>query len=38
MFFKLEERSRTRGQEVALVKEQCRLDMFSQRAIDEWNN
>ena len=41
MFFKLKEGSRTRGHKVALVKEQCRLDMrkhsFSQRVINEWN-
>ena len=41
MFFKLKECSRTRGHEVASVKEQCRLDMrkysFSQRVINEWN-
>ena len=41
MFFKLKEDSRTRGHNVALVKEQCRLDMrkysFSQRVINEWN-
>ena len=33
--------SRTRGHEVALVKDQCRLDVrkysFSQRTINEWN-
>ena len=38
MFFKLKEGSRTRGHKVALVKEQCRLDMrkysFSQRVIN----
>ena len=41
MFFKLNEGSRTREHEEALVKEQCRLDMrkysFSQRVINEWN-
>ena len=41
MFFKFKEGSRTRGNKVALVKEQCRLDMrkysFSQRVINEWN-
>ena len=41
MFFKLKEGSRTRGHKVALIKEQCRLDMrkysFSQRVINEWN-
>ena len=40
MFFKLKG-SRTRGHKVALVKEQCKLDMrkysFSQRVINEWN-
>ena len=34
-------RDRTRGHEVTLVKDQCRLDIrmysFSQRAINEWN-
>ena len=38
MFFKLKEGSRTRGHKVALVKEQCRLDIrnysFSQRVIN----
>ena len=34
MFFKLKEGSRTRRHKVALVKEQCRLDM---RVINEWN-
>ena len=33
--------SRTRGHEVTLVKDQCRLDVrkysFSQRTINEWN-
>ena len=33
--------SRTRGHEVALVKDQCRLDTskhsFSQRTVNEWN-
>ena len=41
IFFKLKEGSRTRGHNVALVKEQCRLDMrkysFSQRVINEWS-
>ena len=41
MFFKLIEGSRTRGHKVALVKEQCRLDMrkysFSPSVINEWN-
>ena len=40
MFYKVKEGSRTRGQQAALVKEQCRLDMrkysFSQRVINEW--
>ena len=39
MFFKLKERSRTRGYKATLVKEQRRLDMrkysFSQRVINE---
>ena len=33
--------SRTRGNEVTLIKDQCRLDIrkysFSQRTINEWN-
>ena len=37
----LTEDSRTRGNDVKLVKDQCRLDIkkysFSQRAINEWN-
>ena len=41
MFFSLKKDSRTRGREVKLVKDQCRLDIrkhsFSQRAIHEWN-
>ena len=41
MFFSLKKDSRTRGHEVKLVKEQCRLDIrkysFSQRTINEWN-
>ena len=41
MFFKLKGSGRTRGNEAALVKEQCRLDMrkysFSHRVIYEWN-
>ena len=41
MFFSLKKDSRTRGHEVKLVKDQCRLDIrkhsFSQRAINEWN-
>ena len=41
MFFSLKKDSRTRGHEVKLVKDQCRLDirkhLFSQRTINEWN-
>ena len=41
MFFSLKKDSRTRGHEVKLVKDQCRLDMrkhsFSQKTINEWN-
>ena len=41
MFFSLKMDSRTRGHEVKLVKDQCRLDIrkhsFSQRTINEWN-
>ena len=41
MFFSLKKNSRTRGHEVKLVKDQCRLDIrkhsFSQRTINEWN-
>ena len=41
MFFSLTKDSRTRGHEVKLVKDQCRLDIrkhsFSQRTINEWN-
>ena len=41
MIFKLKESSKTRGHKVALVKEQCRLNMikysFSQKLINEWN-
>ena len=41
MFFSLNKDSRTRGHEVKLVKDQCRLDirkhLFSQRTINEWN-
>ena len=41
MFFSLKQDSRTRGHEVKLVKDQCRLDIrkysFSQRTINEWN-
>ena len=41
VFFSLKKDSRTRGHEVKLVKDQCRLDirkhLFSQRTINEWN-
>ena len=41
MFFSLKKDSRTRGHEVKLVKDQCRLDIrkhsFSQNFINEWN-
>ena len=41
MFFSLKKDSTTRGHEVKLVKDQCRLDIrknsFSQRTINEWN-
>ena len=41
MFFSLKKDNRTRGQEVTLVKDQCRLDIrtysFSQRTSNEWN-
>ena len=41
MFFSLKKDSRTRGHEVKLVKDQCRLDIrkysFSQRTLNEWN-
>ena len=41
MFFSLKKHSRTREHEVALVKDQCRLDirkyLFSQRTINKWN-
>ena len=41
MFFSLKKDSRTRGHEVKLVKDQCRLDIrkhsFAQRTINEWN-
>ena len=41
MFFSLKKDSRTRGHDVKLVKDQCRLDIrkhsFSQRTINEWN-
>ena len=40
-FFSLKKDSRTRGHEVKLVKDQCRLDIrkfsFSQRTVNEWN-
>jgi len=40
-FFAIKKESRTRGHEVVLVKDQCRLDVrkysFSQRTINEWN-
>ena len=41
MFFSLKKDSRTRGCEIMLVKDQCRLDIrkysFSQRTTNEWN-
>ena len=39
MFFSLKKDSRTRGNKVKLVKNQCRLDIrkHSQRTINEWN-
>ena len=41
MFFSLKKDGRTRGHEVKLVKDQCRLDIrkysFSQRRVNEWN-
>ena len=41
MFFSLKKDSRTRGHEVKLVKDQCRLEIrkysFVQRKINEWN-
>ena len=41
MFFSLKKDSRTRGHELKLVKDQCRLDIkkysFSQKTINEWN-
>ena len=41
MFFSLKKDSRTKGHDVKLVKDQCRLDIrkhsFSQRTINEWN-
>ena len=40
-FFSLKKDSRTRGHEVKLVQDQCRLDIrkysFSERTINEWN-
>ena len=41
IFFSLKKDSRTRGREITLVKDQCRLYIkkysFSQRTIHEWN-
>ena len=41
MLFSLKKASRTRGHEVKLAKDQCRLDIrkysFSQRTVNEWN-
>ena len=41
IFFSLKKDNRTRGHEVKLLKNQCRLDIrkysFSQRTINEWN-
>ena len=41
IFLSFKKDSRTRGHEVTLVKDQCRLDIrkysFSQRTINEWN-
>ena len=41
IFFSLKKDSRTRGPDVKLVKDQCRLNIrkysFSQRTINEWN-
>ena len=41
IFFSLKKDNRTRGHKVALVKDQCRLDIrkysFSQRTVNEWN-
>ena len=41
MFFSFKKDSKTRGHEVKIVKDQCRLDIrkysFSQRTINEWN-
>ena len=40
IFFSLKKDNRTRGHEVTLIKDQCRLDIrkypFSQRTINEW--
>ena len=40
MFFSFKKDSKTRGHEVKLVKDRCRLDIrkysFSQRTINEW--
>ena len=41
IFFSLKKDNRTRGHEITVVKDQCRLDIrkysFSQRTINEWN-
>ena len=41
IFFSIKKDSRTRGHEVTLVTDQCRLDIrmysFSQRTISEWS-
>ena len=39
LIFSLKKDSRTRGHEVTLVKDQCRLDIrkYSQRTINEWD-
>ena len=41
IFLSLKKDNRTRGHEVTLVKDQCRLDIrkysFSHRIINEWN-
>ena len=41
IFFSLKKDNRTRGHDVVLVKNQCRLDIrkhwFSQRTINKWN-
>ena len=41
IMFSIKKDIKTRGHEVALVKDQCRLDVrkysFSQRTINEWN-